>query len=245
MTRSPNRWSPGTRTCGWSTTSSRWRWPRPASPSTAQIRPATAMTTMRPPDRPTATMTTPAQTAAPVTAAGPGASQAAPAETTPPAPRPAPAAGPGSGSPPTRCRHCGTPSPGSPSTSSPAPPASPPGSAPPSSPPLHHPVAAAGHRLLRLHPGQHPPRRPAPRPRLRLAPLRPPAAWCDVHHLQHKTDGGTTSVSNCVLLCQFHHDICIHRRGWRLVLHPDGTTTAYGPDGQVLHSHSPPTLRAG
>ena len=72
-----------------------------------------------------------------------------------------------------------------------------------------------------------------------------PAAWCDVHHLQHKKDGGKTSVSDCVLLCQFHHDICIHRRGWRLVLHPDGTTTAYGPDGQVLHSHSPPTLRAG
>jgi Domain of unknown function (DUF222)/HNH endonuclease len=72
-----------------------------------------------------------------------------------------------------------------------------------------------------------------------------PAAWCDVHHLQHKADGGKTSVSNCVLLCQFHHDVCIHRRGWRLVLHPDGTTTAYGPQGQVLHSHSPPTLRAG
>jgi len=72
-----------------------------------------------------------------------------------------------------------------------------------------------------------------------------PAAWCDVHHLQHKADGGKTSVTNCVLLCQFHHDVCIHRLGWRLVLHPDGTTTAYGPDGQVLHSHSPPTLRAG
>ena len=72
-----------------------------------------------------------------------------------------------------------------------------------------------------------------------------PAAWCDVHHLQHKADGGKTSVSDCVLLCQFHHDVCIHRRGWRLVLHPDGTTTAYGPDGQVLHSHSPPTIRAG
>jgi Domain of unknown function (DUF222) len=72
-----------------------------------------------------------------------------------------------------------------------------------------------------------------------------PAAWCDVHHLQHKADGGKTSVSECVLLCQFHHDVCIHRHGWRLVLHPDGTTTAYGPDGQVLHSHSPPTLRAG
>jgi len=72
-----------------------------------------------------------------------------------------------------------------------------------------------------------------------------PAAWCDVHHLQHKADGGKTAVSDCVLLCQFHHDVCIHRRGWRLILHPDGTTTAYGPDGQVLHSHSPPTLRAG
>jgi Domain of unknown function (DUF222) len=72
-----------------------------------------------------------------------------------------------------------------------------------------------------------------------------PAAWCDVHHLQHKKDGGTTAVTDCVLLCQFHHDICIHRRGWRLILHPDGTTTAYGPDGQILHSHSPPTARAG
>jgi hypothetical protein len=71
-----------------------------------------------------------------------------------------------------------------------------------------------------------------------------PAAWCDVHHLTHKADGGTTSVSNCVLLCQFHHDVCIHRRGWRLVLHPDATTTAYGPHGQVLHSHSPPTPQA-
>jgi hypothetical protein len=72
-----------------------------------------------------------------------------------------------------------------------------------------------------------------------------PAAWCDVHHLTHKADGGKTSVTGCVLLCQFHHDVCIHRRGWRLILHPDGTTTAYGPDGQVLHSHSPPTARAG
>jgi hypothetical protein len=72
-----------------------------------------------------------------------------------------------------------------------------------------------------------------------------PAAWCDVHHLQHKADGGKTAVTDCVLLCQFHHDVCIHRRGWRLVLHPDGNTTAYGPEGQVLHSHSPPTLRAG
>ena len=72
-----------------------------------------------------------------------------------------------------------------------------------------------------------------------------PAAWCDVHHIKHKKDGGKTSVDSCVTLCQFHHDICIHRRGWRIALNPDGSTTVYGPDGQVQHSHSPPTIGAG
>jgi hypothetical protein len=67
-----------------------------------------------------------------------------------------------------------------------------------------------------------------------------PPAYCDIHHLRHQADGGETSIRNCVLLCQYHHDICIHRWGWRLVLHPDGTTTAYGPRSQVLHSHGPP-----
>ena len=72
-----------------------------------------------------------------------------------------------------------------------------------------------------------------------------PAAWCDVHHRHHKKDGGETSVGKCVLVCQFHHDVCIHRWGWELVVHPDGTTSAHGPAGQVLHSHSPPAARAG
>jgi hypothetical protein len=68
-----------------------------------------------------------------------------------------------------------------------------------------------------------------------------PVAWCDVHHIKHKQDGGKTSVDSCVTLCNFHHDVCIHRWGWRITLNPDGTTTACGPDGQVQHSHSPPT----
>jgi hypothetical protein len=72
-----------------------------------------------------------------------------------------------------------------------------------------------------------------------------PAAWCDVHHIVHKKDGGEASIRNCVLLCQFHHDVCIHRRDWRIILHPDGTTSVYGPRGQVLHSHSPPAARVG
>jgi len=66
------------------------------------------------------------------------------------------------------------------------------------------------------------------------------AARCDVHHLVHQSHGGVTSVSNCVILCQFHHDVCIHRRGWRLVLHADGTTSARGPRGQVIHGNGPP-----
>jgi hypothetical protein len=72
-----------------------------------------------------------------------------------------------------------------------------------------------------------------------------PAVHCDVHHLRHQEDGGKTSLDNCVLVCQFHHDVCIHRRGWQLILHPDGTTEARSPDGrQVLHSHGPPAQNA-
>jgi 5-methylcytosine-specific restriction endonuclease McrA len=33
---------------------------------------------------------------------------------------------------------------------------------------------------------------------------RPPA-FCDVHHLHHRADGGATSVENLVLLCRRHH----------------------------------------
>jgi hypothetical protein len=72
-----------------------------------------------------------------------------------------------------------------------------------------------------------------------------PAAHCDVHHLRHQHDGGETSVDNCVLLCQFHHDVCVHRQGWHLALHPDGTTEARSPDGRhILHSHAPPVRDA-
>ena len=72
-----------------------------------------------------------------------------------------------------------------------------------------------------------------------------PAVHCDVHHLRHKQDGGDTSLANCVLLCQFHHDVCIHRRNWQLTLHPDGTTEARSPDGRhILRSHAPPSPHA-
>ena len=72
-----------------------------------------------------------------------------------------------------------------------------------------------------------------------------PAVYCDLHHLRHKEDGGETSLANLILVCQFHHDVCIHRQGWQLTLHPDGTTEARSPDGkQTLYSHAPPTQHA-
>ena len=73
-----------------------------------------------------------------------------------------------------------------------------------------------------------------------------PAAACEVHHVTHLADGGTTSVDGCALYCFFHHQVAIHQWGWTVTLHPDGTTTARSPDGtKILHSHSPPPARAG
>jgi len=74
---------------------------------------------------------------------------------------------------------------------------------------------------------------------------RQPASACEVHHVKHQSDGGPTSLTGCVLLCHFHHQVMIHRRGWTLVVNPDGTTTAWSKDKtRVLHSHGPPA-RAG
>ena len=68
-----------------------------------------------------------------------------------------------------------------------------------------------------------------------------PARACHVHHVKHKADGGATSVTECVLLCPFHHLTVIHRWGWKLVLNPDGTTAAWNPGRtKVLYSHGPP-----
>ena len=68
-----------------------------------------------------------------------------------------------------------------------------------------------------------------------------PATACEVHHVRHKADGGPTSLTDCILLCAFHHQVAIHRWGWTLILHPDGTTTAWNRNKtKVLRSHSPP-----
>jgi Domain of unknown function (DUF222) len=73
-----------------------------------------------------------------------------------------------------------------------------------------------------------------------------PASACEVHHVTHLADSGTTSVAGCALFCFFHHQVAIHQWGWTVALHADGSTTARSPDGtKILHSHSPPPASAG
>ena len=72
-----------------------------------------------------------------------------------------------------------------------------------------------------------------------------PPAGCQVHHIIYRSRGGKTRLKDLILLCSYHHQVCIHRLGWTLTLHPDGTTEARSPEGEILRSHGPPTARAG
>ncbi len=72
-----------------------------------------------------------------------------------------------------------------------------------------------------------------------------PVAACQPHHIIPRAQGGPTCLTNLTLLCSFHHLVAVHRWGWGIVLHPDGTVTATSPDGQkTLHSHGPPPAAA-
>src|SRR5579875_745908 len=72
-----------------------------------------------------------------------------------------------------------------------------------------------------------------------------PPAGCQVHHLVPRALGGRTRLKDLILLCSYHHQVCVHRLGWTLILHADGSTEARSRDGRILHSHSPPVTRAG
>jgi HNH endonuclease len=68
-----------------------------------------------------------------------------------------------------------------------------------------------------------------------------PASVCEVHHIVPRSRGGPTALPNLVPLCRFHHLTVIHRWGWRLVLHADGSTAAISPEGRTARSHGPPS----
>ncbi len=59
-----------------------------------------------------------------------------------------------------------------------------------------------------------------------------PAHWCDVHHIVHWADGGSTSVGNQLLLCRYHHTL-VHEGGFSVV-GPVESAVFRRPDGVVL-----------
>jgi hypothetical protein len=67
-----------------------------------------------------------------------------------------------------------------------------------------------------------------------------PPAGCEVHHLVPWSEGGKTSVDDLKLFCKFHHHVKIHRDGWKVIMHADGTTEAISPHGEILRGNGPP-----
>ncbi len=66
-----------------------------------------------------------------------------------------------------------------------------------------------------------------------------PASQCEPHHLRPRHGGGETSLQNLKAFCHIHHHVYIHRLGWKIIPHPDGTITGISPHGKVIHSHGP------
>ena len=67
-----------------------------------------------------------------------------------------------------------------------------------------------------------------------------PAVRCECHHVRHREHGGRTSLRNLKMLCTFHHNVVVHRWGWQLTAHCDGTSQVTSPGGRTIRSHGPP-----
>jgi Domain of unknown function (DUF222)/HNH endonuclease len=65
-----------------------------------------------------------------------------------------------------------------------------------------------------------------------------PQSWCDAHHIKHWADGGSTALSNLVLLCRPHHR-AVHE-GFRVEMNGHGPVFSRA-DGSVLaEDRAPP-----
>jgi hypothetical protein len=67
-----------------------------------------------------------------------------------------------------------------------------------------------------------------------------PASACQPHHVIHRADGGSTSLTNLKDLCHWHHHVTLHQLGWKLTVFPDGTSQVRSPAGKIIRSHGPP-----
>ena len=69
-----------------------------------------------------------------------------------------------------------------------------------------------------------------------------PAGRTDAHHIAFWSRGGSTSLTNTVLLCRRHHGY-IHHRGWTVSIGPDGHPWFVAPGTTIqIRSHARRTL---
>jgi hypothetical protein len=54
--------------------------------------------------------------------------------------------------------------------------------------------------------------------------------FTDAHHVTHWSAGGETSLSNCLLLCAWHHRL-VHEGGWRVEWWGTGRPVFFDPRG--------------
>jgi HNH endonuclease len=67
-----------------------------------------------------------------------------------------------------------------------------------------------------------------------------PKSWCDVHHVVHWAEGGTTALGNLVLLCRRHHGLVHAKSGFSMEM-VNGRPVFKRPDGSVLLDRGPPS----
>lgn len=72
-------------------------------------------------------------------------------------------------------------------------------------------------------------------------PLCDHRRWAHAHHIAFWSEGGTTDIHNCLLLCPAHHRL-VHECHWQIEGDPNGQITFVRPDGRAL-AHAPPSLR--
>jgi Domain of unknown function (DUF222)/HNH endonuclease len=66
-----------------------------------------------------------------------------------------------------------------------------------------------------------------------------PQSWSDAHHVLHWAQGGSTCLSNLLLLCRRHHRMVHTPGGFGLEL-VEGKPVFRRPDGSVLEDRAPP-----